>query len=147
MTYAENKKAFFDYEILEKYEAGIVLEGHEVKAVKTGKVSIAGSYVKMMGQEAFLWGAVIQPYQPLNVPKNYDPQRSRKLLLNKKEIDSFIGKTNEKGLTIVPLRVYGRKGRVKLEIGLARSKKKADKREKIKKREEKRKLERVLKQH
>lgn len=146
MTYAENKKAFFDYEILEKYEAGIVLEGHEVKAVKTGKVSIAGSYVKLMGREAFLVGAVIQPYQPLNAPKNYDPQRSRKLLLNKKEIDSFIGKTSEKGLTIVPLRVYGRKGRVKLEIGLAKAKKKADKREKIKKREEKKKLQRALKQ-
>lgn len=146
MTYAENKKGFFDYEILEKYEAGVVLEGHEVKAVKTGKVSIAGSYVKLMGQEAFLVGAVIQPYQPLNAPKNYDPKRSRKLLLNKKEIDSFIGKTNEKGLTMVPLRVYDKKGRVKLEIGLARSKKKADKREKIKKREEKRKLQRALKQ-
>ncbi len=147
MVYAENKKAFFDYEIIEKYEAGIVLEGHEVKAVKKGKVSIIGSYVKIMGQEAFLVGAIIQPYQPLNVAKNYDPQRSRKLLLNKKEIDSFIGKTKEKGLTIVPLRVYDKKGRIKLEIGLARAKKKADKREKIRGREEKRKLERVLKQH
>lgn len=147
MIYAENKKAFFDYEILEKYEAGIVLEGHEVKAVKIGKVSIVGSYVKIMDQGAFLVGAIIQPYQPLNAPKNYDSQRSRKLLLNKKEIDSFIGKTNEKGLTIMPLRVYDKKGRIKLEIGLARAKKKADKREKIKKKEEKRKLERVLRQH
>ena len=147
MTYAENKKAFFDYEILEKYEAGMVLEGHEVKAVKKGKVSIVGSYVKIMGQEAFLVGAIIQPYQPLNVAKNYDPQRSRKLLLNKKEIDFFIGKTIEKGLTTVPLRVYDKKGRIKLEIGLARAKKKTDKREKIRKMEEKRKLERVLKQH
>lgn len=146
MLYAENKKAFFDYEIIEKYEAGVVLEGQEVKAVKKGKVSIVGSYVKVMGQEAFLVGAVIQPYQPLNVPKNYDPQRSRKLLLNKKEINFFIGKTNEKSLTIVPLRVYDKKGRIKLEIGLAKSKKKADKREKIKGKEEKRKLERALKQ-
>ncbi len=147
MTYAENKKAFFDYEITEKYEAGVVLEGHEVKAVKTGKVSIFGSYVKIIDQEAFLVGAIIQPYQPLNTPKDYDPQRFRKLLLNKKEISLFIGKTKEKGLTIVPLKVYDKRGIIKIEIGLAKSKKKADKREKIKKRETERKIERTLKQY
>ncbi len=147
MSYAENKKAWHDYEIIENFEAGIVLEGHEVKAIKTGKISIVGSYVKIIGSEAFLIGATISAYQPKNTPKDYDPQRSRKLLLNKKEIEGLIGKSKEKGLTVVPLRVYAKKGRIKLEIGLAKARKKRDKREIIKKKEEKRKIERVLKQY
>jgi len=147
MSFAENKKAWHDYEIIEKYEAGIVLEGHEVKAVKTGRMSIFGSYVKILGGEAFLIGAIISPYQPKNTPKDYDPQRTRKLLLNKKEIAGLIGKSQEKGLTIVPLKVYAKKGKIKIEIGLAKAKKKRDKREAIKKKEEKRKIERVLKQY
>ena len=147
MTYAENRKAYHDYQILEKYEAGIVLEGHEVKAVKTGKISIIGSYVRIDGGEAFLAGATISPYQPKNTPKNYNPQRTRKLLLNKKEIAGLIGKSKERGLTIIPLRVYNRKGKIKLEIGLVKSRKKGDKRELIRKMEEKRKVERVLKQY
>ena len=147
MTYAENRRVYHDYEILETYEAGIVLEGHEVKAVKTGKISIAGSYVKILGGEAFLIGAIISPYQPKNTAKDYDPQRTRKLLLNKKEIAGLIGKSKERGLTIVPLKVYDRKGKIKLEIGLAKAKKKHDKREVIKKKEERRKIERVLKQY
>ncbi|MBI4117331.1 MAG: SsrA-binding protein SmpB [Parcubacteria group bacterium] len=147
MTYAENRRVFHDYEIIEKYEAGIVLEGHEVKAVKTGKISIAGSYVKISDSEAFLTGAVISPYQPKNTPKDFDPQRTRKLLLNKKEIAGLIGKSREKGLTIVPLRVYAKKGIIKLEIGLAKTRKKYDKRASIRKEEEKRKIERTLKQY
>lgn len=147
MTYAENRRVYHDYEILETYEAGIVLEGHEVKAVKTGKISIAGSYVKILGGEAFLIGAIISPYQPKNTAKDYDPQRTRKLLLNKKEIAGLIGKSKEHGLTIIPLKVYDRKGKIKLEIGLAKAKKKHDKREVIKKKEERRKIERVLKQY
>lgn len=147
MSFAENKKAWHDYEIIESFEAGIVLEGHEVKAVKTGKMSIFGSYVKVLGSEAFLIGATISPYQPKNTPKDYDPQRTRKLLLNKKEIAGLIGKSKEKGLTVVPLKVYTKKGKIKLEIGLAKAKKKRDKREVIKKNEEKRKIERVLKQY
>lgn len=147
MTYAENRKAYHDYQILEKYEAGIVLEGHEVKAVKTGKISIIGSYVRIDGGEAFLAGATISPYQPKNTPKNYNPQRTRKLLLNKKEIAGLIGKSKEKSLTIIPLRAYNRKGKIKLEIGLVKSRKKGDKRELIRKMEEKRKMERVLKQY
>jgi len=147
MVYAENRSAFHDYEILEKYEAGIVLEGHEVKAVKSGKLSIRGSYVKVLGGEIFLIGATISPYQPKNTAKDYDSQRTRKLLLNKKEITGLIGKSEEKGLTIVPLRAYDKRGRVKLEIGLAKARKKYDKREAIKRKEEKRKIERVLKQY
>ncbi|MEK7659535.1 MAG: SsrA-binding protein SmpB [Patescibacteria group bacterium] len=147
MVYAENRQAFYDYEILEKYEAGMVLEGYEVKAVKSGKLSVRGSYVKVLGGEIFLIGAVISPYQPKNTPKDYDPQRTRKLLLNKKEITGLTGKSEEKGLTIVPLRAYDKKGRVKLEIGLAKARKKYDKRTSIRKKEEQRKIERVLKQY
>ena len=147
MTYAENRKAYHDYEIIEKYEAGVILEGHEVKAVKTGKISILGSYVKILNSEAFLIGATISPYQPKNTPGDYDPERTRKLLLNKKEIAGLIGKSKEKGLTIVPLKVYDRRGKIKLEIGLAKAKKKHDKREVLRKKEEKRKIERTLKQY
>ena len=147
MVHAENRKAFHDYEIIERYEAGIVLEGHEVKAIKTGKISIFGSYVKTIGKEVFLIGATISPYQPKNTPKEYDPQRTRKLLLNKKEIAGLIGKSKERGLTIVPLKVYHKKGKIKFEIGLAKARKKRDKREVIKKKEEKRKIERVLKSY
>ena len=145
--YAENRKAFHDYEILEKYEAGLVLEGHEVKAIRNGKISILGSYIQIIDSETFLIGATIAPYQPKNTPKNYDPEKSRKLLLNKKEVVSLIGKSKERGLTIIPLKVYDKKGKIKLEIGLAKAKKKYDKRISIRKKEEKRKIERVLKQY
>ncbi len=147
MIYAENRSAFHDYEILEKYEAGMVLEGHEVKAVKSGKLSVRGSYIKILGGEVFLIGAIISPFQPKNTPKDYDPQRTRKLLLNKKEISGLVGKSEEKGLTIVPLRAYDKRSKVKLEIGLAKARKKYDKREVIKGKEEKRKIERALKQY
>lgn len=147
MTYAENRKAYHDYGIIESYEAGIELRGFEVKAVKTGKISIRGAYVKIKDSEAFLIGATISPYQPINTPKDYDPQRTRKLLLKKREIATLIGKTKERGLTMVPLKVYAKRGKIKLTIGLAKARKKKDKRELIKKREEKRKVERVLKQY
>jgi SsrA-binding protein len=147
MSYGENKKAYHDYEIIESFEAGIVLEGHEVKAVKNGKISILGSYIKIIDNEVFLIGAAISPYQPKNTPKNYDSERNRKLLLNKKEIAALIGKSKERGLTIMPLKVYDKKGKVKLEIGLAKARKKYDKRTSIKKREEQKKIERALKQY
>lgn len=133
--YASNPKAFFDYDILETIEAGIVLEGHEVKAIKTGRASIKGSYVKMMNEEPLLIGATISPYQPANAPKNYDPQRSRKLLLSKKEISKLIGLSQSQGLTLIPLKFYGKKGLVKLLVGIARGKKKYDKREVLKKKD------------
>ncbi len=147
MVYAENRKVFHDYEIIESYEAGLVLEGHEVKSVKSGRITIAGAYVKILGNEAFLIGAGISPYQPKNTPKDYDPERTRKLLLNKREIQALIGKSKEKGLTIVPIKVYDKKGKIKLGIGLAKAKKKRDKRETIRKKEEKRKIERALKSY
>lgn len=133
--HATNPRAHFDYEILEIIEAGVVLEGHEVKAIKTGKASIKGSYVKILNKEPFLIGATISPYQPANTPKNYDPQRSHKLLLSKKEISKLIGLSQSQGLTLVPLKFYSKRGLIKLLVGIARGKKKYDKRETIKKRD------------
>lgn len=133
--YADNPKAGFDYEILETIEAGIVLAGHEVKAIKTGRASIKGSYVKIINEEPQLIGATIAPYQPANTPKDYDPQRSRKLLLSKKQISTLVGIASAQGLALIPLKIYDKKGKIKLLIGIARGKKKYDKREKIKKRD------------
>ena len=133
--YSNNPKAHFDYEILETIEAGIVLEGFEVKSIKTGKASIKGSYVKILNNEPYLIGAVISPYQPANTPADYDPQRSRKLLLSKKQISALVGTSHAHGLTLIPLKLYNKKGLVKLLIGIARGKKKYDKRETIKKKD------------
>lgn len=138
--YASNPKASFDYNILEKLESGIVLAGHEVKAIKNGKISIKGSYVKIIGEEAWLVGAIVSPYQPGNVSPDYDSQRSRKLLLKRSELKYLIGKSQEMGLTLVPLQVYNKKGFIKIEVGIGRGKKKYDKREAIKKREVERKI-------
>ncbi len=135
MEYANNPKAGFDYEILETIEAGIVLEGHEVKSIKSGKASIKGAYVKVLNSEVYLIGAIIAPYQPANTPKNYDPQRSRKLLLSKKEISQLTGTAQTQGTTLVPLKLYAKKGRIKLLVGIARGKKKYDKRETLKKKD------------
>ena len=133
--YANNPKVGFDYEILETIEAGLVLEGHEVKSIKTDKASIKGTYVKILNNEPYLIGATISPYQSANTPKNYDPQRSRKLLLSKAEISKLVGLSKSQGSTLVPLKFYDKKGRIKLLIGIARGKKKHDKRETIKKKD------------
>lgn len=133
--YANNPKAGFDYEILETLEAGIVLKGYEVKSIKTGKVSIKGAYVKIINEEPFLIGATISPYQAANMPESYDPQASRKLLLSKKQISTLIGLSHAQGLTLIPLKFYDKKGRIKLLIGIAKGKKKYDKRETIKKKD------------
>ena len=127
---ANNKKARHDYFILEEYEAGIVLKGTEVKSVRQGKVSIKESYCQINNAEVFIFGMHISPYEQGNI-YNVDPLRTRKLLLNKREILKLIGKTKEKGLTLVPLKVYLKYGLVKLEIGLAKGKKIYDKRETI----------------
>ena len=142
----ENKKALFDYSILEKFEAGIVLKGIEVKSIKTGKMNLRGSFVvvKQSPTEVFLIGANIPPYQPNNTPDDYDPKRSRKLLLKKIEIKRLIGKSKEKGLTIVPIKVYTIKGKIKIEFAIVKGKKKFDKREQIKKRQTKKDIERVM---
>lgn len=142
---SENKKAYFNYAILEKIEAGLVLIGQEVKSIKTGRINLAGSYVSLNNNELFLVGAHIPPYQPKNSPPDYLPERPRKLLLKKSEIKYLIGKTKEKGLTLVPLKVYTKKAKIKLEFGIAKGKKKADKRETIKKRTLTKEIERELK--
>lgn len=146
-TLAENKKAYFSYNILENFEAGISLNGQEVKSIRMGKINLLGSYVVIRNGEAYLVGANIPPYQPKNAPEGYDPQRSRKLLLKKKEIGYLIGKTKQKGLTLVPLRVYTKNRLIKLGFGLVKGKKEFDKRESIRKKEDKRKMERAIRQN
>lgn len=140
-----NKRAYFDYEILETFEAGLVLLGHEVKSIRVGKVSLAGSYVIVKNDEALLLNADISPYQPGNIPSGYDQHHTRKLLLKKAEIKELVGKTHKTGLTIVPLKLYNKKRTIKLLIGLAKHKKKHDKRESIKKRDVEREIGRTLK--
>ena len=142
---SENKKAYFNHEIIDKFQAGISLIGQEVKSIKSGRINLAGSYVVLRDEEVYLVGANVPPYQPKNAPRDYDPERSRKLLLRKPEIKQLIGKTKEKGLTLVPLRVYTVKGRIKIEFGVAKGRKKIDKRQLIKKRETDKEIERELK--
>ncbi len=142
--YATNPRAYFDYEILATFEAGIVLSGQEVKAVKAGKVSLRGAYVKIINSQPVLLGAIISPYQPGNVPTDYDPQRTRSLLLKKKEVIDLFETISATGNTLVPLKIYGKHNLIKLAIGLARGKKKYDKRETLKKREEEKKIRREL---
>jgi SsrA-binding protein len=144
---ASNRRAYYDYEILEKFEAGIELRGYEVKAIKTGHINIAGAHVTIRDGNVLLINADVQPYQPQNTPKDYDPSRIRRLLLTQKEISKLTGRIKEKGLTIIPLRIYtthGKRAIIKLEIGLARSKKQFDKRQLLKKKEIKRTIEREL---
>jgi len=142
---AENKKAYFNYEILEKFEAGISLIGQEVKSIKTKGVNLAGSYVVVRNEEVFWIGAQVPPYQPKNAPPDYQPERSRKLLLRKSEIKHLIGKSQQKGLTLIPLKVYNKNGKIKFEFGIAKGKKEYNKKELIKKREIEREIERELK--
>jgi len=140
-----NKKAYFNYEILEKFEAGIVLLGIEVKSLKMNKANIAGAYVVIKDHEAFLLNASISPYQPQNTPPDYDPQRTRKLLLQTKEINYLSDKTKQQGLTLIPLKVYNKNGLIKVEIALVKGKKKFDKREALKRREIKKRIEKTKK--
>lgn len=133
---SENRKANFTYHILEKFQAGLSLLGPEVKSARLGRMQIAGSYAHFKGNELFLVGSTIPPYQPNNMPEGYDPSRARKLLLSKKELLYLAGKAQERGLTLVPLRVYSSSaGKIKLELGLAKGKKIWDKREALKKRD------------
>jgi SsrA-binding protein len=125
---ATNKKAYHEYFILEKLEAGICLMGTEVKAIREGRLNLKDSYAMVQSGEAFLFNCHISPYSHGN-RENHDPTRSRKLLLHQREIQKLIGKTQEKGLTLVPLRVYFKKGKVKVELGVARGKNLIDKRE------------------
>lgn len=140
-TVVTNRKARFEYEILDKIEAGIVLKGTEVKSVRAGHVSLQESYATPHGGELFLEGCTIQPYEQGNI-NNHIPTRSRKLLLHKKELTKLLKRVAEKGLTLVPLAIYFKGSRLKVEIGLARGKKLYDKRETTKQRDVERSLRR-----
>ena len=139
-----NRKARHDYEIVDTLEAGIVLLGTEVKALRDGKANLRDSYANVRNDEVFLHNFHISPYSHGNL-NNHEPLRERKLLLHRKEIRKLIGKTQEKGLTLVPLKLYFKRGKVKVEIALARGKKLHDKRQSIAKREADRELKRVFK--
>ncbi len=143
-TLVVNRQARFNYEILEKFEAGISLVGTEVKSIREGKGNIKEAYADIRGGEAWLIGAHISPYSHGNIT-NHDPLRDRKLLLNAREIDRLQGKVMEKGLTLVPLRLYLKGRLINLELGVARGKKLVDKREDIKKRDQEREIQREIK--
>ena len=141
---ANNKKAYHDYFIEEKYEAGLVLHGTEVKSLRMGKCSIKEAFIRLENGEAFIYGMHISPYEKGNI-FNKDPLRVKKLLLHKHQIRKLIGNSSEKGYTIFPLKVYFSDGRAKLEIGLARGKKLYDKRQDIARKDQKREAEKELK--
>ena len=141
---ANNKKAYHDYFILDTYEAGIALHGTEVKSLRMGKCSVKESFIRVESGEVFIYGMHISPYEKGNI-FNKDPLRPRKLLLHKAEINKMIGKTKEKGMAIVPLKVYFKGSLVKVEIGLARGKKLYDKRNDIAKKDQQREAQRDFK--
>lgn len=141
---ANNKKAYHDYFILETYEAGIALHGTEVKSLRMGKCSIKESFIRIEQEEVYIYGMHISPYEKGNI-FNKDPLRVRKLLLHKAEIRKLLGKTKEKGMTVIPLKVYLKDSLVKVEIGLAKGKKLYDKRQDIAKKDQRREAERDFK--
>jgi len=141
---AENRKARYDYHFLERVEAGLVLTGSEVKSLREGRVSLQQAYADVREGEAWLVGAHIDTYDQAGI-QNHEPERDRKLLLHRRELDSLYGKVREKGLTLVPIRLYFKDGRAKVELALARGKEQRDKRRDIAKRESDRQIERALK--
>ena len=145
MSLISNRKAHFNYEIMDKYVAGIELFGFEVKSLKGGHGSLEGAHVTVRGSEAYVVGMFVPPYQPNNTRKDYDPYRNRRLLLQKSEILSLNKAGSTKGLTIVPLSVYNRGSKIKLDIATAKGKKKFDKRETLKKRQSDRDIARDIK--
>lgn len=145
MTYSVNKKATFNYDIIEKYEGGLELLGIEVKAIRNKQANLTGSFVIVRGGELFLSNVSIPPYQIKNTADSYDPERPRKILVSKKEIQKLTKNEATKGLTLIPISLYNKGRNIKLEFALVRGKKKSDKRETIKDRESKRDIERTLK--
>lgn len=141
---AFNKKARFNFDIEDEYEAGLVLKGTEVKSIRLGKISLKEAFAKIKNSEVFVYNLHISPYTHAYYD-NHDPMRPRKLLLNKKEIQKLIGKTSEKGYTLVPTKVYLKNGKVKMGLALGKGKKLHDKRNAIKEREVKRELDRNMK--
>lgn len=144
-AYVSHKRAKFDFELLESFEAGIELLGTEAKAIRAGKGKLEGAHVVVRGDEVYLTGASIPPHQVANAPKSYEPERVRRLLLSKKEIARLEQKSEQQGLTVVPIMMYNKGRNIKVQIAIARGKKKADKRESIKARDTKRDIERTLK--
>jgi SsrA-binding protein len=145
MSLVTNKKAHFNYEILEKFEAGIELLGFEVKSIKKGQGSLEGAHVTVRGGEAYLIGFDLPPYQPGNTPTDYERTRTRKLLLTKKEIQRIGDEESKKGIAVIPLSIFAKGGKLKVDLALARGKKKFDKRETIKKRDTDRDIRREMK--
>jgi len=142
---ARNRKASFDYHLLDSFEAGLILKGSEIKAIRASQISIKEAYIRTDGQEAWLINAHIAPYDPAS-RDNHEPRRERKLLLHRKEIETLWEGVQRKGLTIVPTRVYLKNGRAKIEISLARGKQKYDKRQAIKKRDSEREMQRAIRE-
>lgn len=145
-TFAANPRAKFDYDILKSYEAGVVLTGPEVKAVRAGQVSLKGAYAAIHGDELWLLNAHISPYAKAGRLTDYEPTRSRKLLLHSRELKELIGKVQSQGLTLIPISVYTRGRRLKVELGVARGRKKYEKREVLKKRAADREIRERLRQ-
>ncbi|HEX6134709.1 MAG TPA: SsrA-binding protein SmpB [Longimicrobiales bacterium] len=143
-TLARNRKALHEYHVVDTYEAGIVLAGPEVKSIRAGKVSLAEAFARIDGNEVYLHGMHISPYDPAS-RWNVDATRTRKLLLNRREIRRLIGATQQEGFTLIPLELYLRDGYVKVELALARGKKRFDKREDIRKRDAAREIQRAVK--
>ncbi len=141
----EHKKARLDYEVLEEFEAGLQLLGHEVKSLRQKHGKLEGSHVVVRGGEAYIVGMSIPPYQAANVAKDYEPERTRKLLLNKKEMLQLSDAEGQKGLTVVPLSVYNKGSKLKVKIAIARGRKVYDKRSVLKDRDTKRDIQRTLK--
>lgn len=132
---ADNRKAFHDFEILERFEAGLELTGTEVKSARAGKMNLRGAFIAVRGGEAFLIGAEVPAYQPKNAPQDYDAKRARKLLLTSSELAELAAAEQTKGLTIVPIKVYNKGRFLKVEVGIAKGKKLFDKRQAFKKRD------------
>lgn len=144
-AFATHRKARFDYEVLDTFEAGIMLSGQEVKSIRNGKAKLEGAYIIIRGNEVFITGMHITPYQVANTPKDYEPEQIRKLLLSKKEISILDQKTNTDRLTVIPLKLYNHNQKIKVEIAVVRGKKKQDKRNTLKDRDNKREIDRTLK--
>jgi SsrA-binding protein len=142
---ADNRKARHDYDIDERFEAGIVLTGSEIKSVRAGRVQLRGSYARVYNDEIYLYEAHISPYEQSGSYFNHEPTRPRKLLLHRREISRIDGLIRQKGMTLVPLKIYFKGRRAKVELGVARGKKSYDKREDIAKRESQRDIERAMK--
>jgi len=142
---AKNKRAYFDYEILETFEAGISLFGFEVKSIKNSRLSLESAFANFYGGDLYLLNANIPAWQPKNAPKDFDPTRSRKLLLHKKELKYLLGKIKEARLTLIPLSFLLKNNKIKVELGLGKSRRKIDKRELLRKREIEREIDRHLK--